>query len=95
MENYEVTISDIIEHYEAHAENGATAIKLEYNDEKEDLIVAIRCTDDAYPYWSHSENMHCTLKNFAIILAYIVEGRLCDERTGEKYVTLIDWEWYS
>lgn len=93
ISDYEVKITDIIDHYTAHAENGAIAIKLIYDDIKEDLIVAVRCTDDCEPYWSHSENTHCTLKNWAILLAYIVDGRLCDERTGKKYPVIIDWEW--
>ncbi|MBQ6220162.1 MAG: hypothetical protein IJH63_10490 [Methanobrevibacter sp.] len=83
--------------YDDHLENGADLINLYYNDEKEELVVCVRCTDDAYPYWIESEPLTCTLREWSIILYehfhYIVGGGLCDEGSGKKYPVTLEWDY--
>ena len=88
-------INEIIGMYKEHLENGADHIRLYYDDRKEELVVSVRCCDDAYPYWCNAGPYACTLKAWSVLLYYIVNGRLVDECTGEKYPVSLEWDWVS
>ena len=88
-------INDVLGVYKAHLENGADHIRLYYDDVKEILVISVRCCDDAYPYWVNSEPRSCSLKTSSVLLYYIVNGRLVNECTGEKYPISLEWDWVS
>ena len=93
MEDYKVTLTLVEDIYKAHSENGASEILLDYRDWEEKLYICVKCCDDCEPYYSISEEFDCTLKNWSILLYYIVNGQFVDECTGRQYSVRLAWDW--
>lgn len=92
MEDYKFTLIDLERIFKAYDDCGASAIRLEYNDETEKLTVYVKCVDDCEPYWNYDGKYDCSVKNLAILLTFIVNGCFISIE-GREYPVRCEWVW--